>query len=106
MFLDKGFYRVHLLIVNTLCQYVFSQFVDGDIVKHSYIKSHADISKISKTVQRDLTIVFDVLSECVIDFALNLVFLAAAFRGFISVLYIRFIRPQAPSPRSRALMFC
>ena len=84
----------------------FSHSVDREIVKHSSIKSHADISKISKTVQRHLTIIFDVLSEYVIDFVLNLVFLAVAFRGFISVLSIRFIRPQASSPRSRALMFC
>ena len=83
-----------------------SHSVDREIVKHSSIKSHADISKISKTVQRDLTIIFDVLSEYVIDFVLNLVFLAVAFRGFISVLSIRFIRSQAPSPRSGALMFC
>ena len=60
----------------------------------------------SKSVQRNLAIIFDVLSEYVIDFVLNLVFLAVAFRGFISVLSIKFIRPQAPSPRSRALMFC
>ena len=52
------------------------------------------------------TIILDVPSEYVIDFVLNLVFLAVAFRGFISVLSIRFIRPQAPSPRSRAPMFC
>ena len=84
----------------------FSHSVDREIVKHSSIKSHADISKISKTVQRDLTIIFDVLSEYVIDFVLNLVFLAVAFRGFISVLSIRFIRPQASRSRSRALMFC
>ena len=83
-----------------------SHSVDREIVKHSSIKSHADISKISKTVQRDLTIIFDVLSEYVIDFVLNLVFLAVAFRGFISVLSIRFIRPLTPSPWSRALMFC
>ena len=70
-----------------------SHSVDREIVKHSSIKSHADISKISKTVQRDLTIIFDVLSEYVIDFVLNLVFLAVAFRGFISDLSIRFIRP-------------
>ena len=82
-----------------------SHSVDREIVKHSSIKSHADISKISKTVQRDLTIIFDVLSEYVIDFVLNLVFLAVAFRGFISVLSIRFIRSQPPSPRSGALMF-
>ena len=83
-----------------------SHSVDREIVKHSSIKSHADISKISKTVQRDLTIIFDVLSEYVIDFVLNLVFLAVAFRGFISVLFVRFIRPMAPSPRPRTLMFC
>ena len=57
------------------------------IVKHSSIKPNVDVSKISKTVQRDLTIIFDVLSEYVI---VNLVFLAVAFRGFISVLSIRF----------------
>ena len=83
-----------------------SHSVDREIVKHSSIKSHADISKISKTVQRDLTIIFDVLSEYVIDFVLNLVFLAVTFRGSISALSIRFIQPQAPSPRSRVLMFC
>ena len=44
----------------------------------------------SKTVQGNLAIIFDVLSEYVIDFVLNLVFLAVAFRGFISVLSIRF----------------
>ena len=55
--------------------------------------------------QRDLCIIFDVLSEYIIGFVLSLVFLAVAFRGFISVLSIRFIRPTAPSPRSRALMF-
>ena len=65
------------------------------IVKHSSIKPNVDVSKISKTVQRDLTIIFDVLSEYVIDFVLNLVFLAVAFRGFISVLSIRFIRAPA-----------
>ena len=59
------------------------------------MKSYADISKISKTVQRGLTIIFDVLSEYVIDFVLNLVFLVVAFRGFISVLSIRFIWPPA-----------
>ena len=64
------------------------------------------MSKISKIVQRDLTIIFDVLSEYVIDFVLNLVFLAVAFRGFVSVLSIRLIWPQAPSPRSRVVMFC
>ena len=63
-------------------------------------------AKSRKLIQRDPTIIFDVLSEYVTDFVLNLVFLAVAFRGFISVLSIRFIRPQAPSPRSRALMFC
>ena len=84
----------------------FSYSVDREIIKLSSLKSQADISEISKTVQRDLTIIFDVLSEYVIDFVLNLVFLAVAFRGFISVLSIKFIRPQAPSPRSRALMFC
>ena len=83
----------------------FSHSVDREIVYHSSIKSHADISKISKTVQRDVTIIFDVLSEYVIDFVLNLVFLAVEFRGFISVLSIRFIRPQAPCPRSPAVMF-
>ena len=77
-----------------------SHSVDREIVKHSSIKSHADISKISKTVQRDLTIIFDVLSEYVIDFALNLVFLAVAFRGFIIVLSIRFIRLPALGPVS------
>ena len=66
---------------------------------------HADISKIWKTAQRDITISFDILSEYVIDFVLKLVFLAVAFRGFISVLSIRFIRSQAPRPRSRALIF-
>ena len=58
----------------------------------------------SKTVQRDLTINFDVLSEYVIDFVFNLVFLAVSFRAFIIVLSIWFIRSQAPGPRSRALM--
>ena len=49
-----------------------SHSVDREIVKHSSIKSHADIiSKILKTVQRDLTIILDVLSEYVIDFVLN-----------------------------------
>ena len=41
-----------------------------------------------------------VLSEYVIDFALNLVFLAVAFRGFIIVLSIRFIRPPVLVPVS------
>ena len=82
----------------------FSHSVDRAIVKHSSIKSHADISKISKNVQRGLTFIFDGLSEYVIDFVLT--FLAVAFRGFISVLCIRFIWPQAPSPPSRALKFC
>ena len=84
----------------------FSYSVDREIIKHSSIKSQADISEISKTVKRDLTIIFDGLSEYVIDFVLNLVFLAVAFRGFISVLSFRFIRPQTPSPRSRSLMIC
>ena len=102
----QRFYSVYMLIVNTYCQYIFSQSVDREIVKHSSIKSHDDISKILKTVQRDLTIIFDVLSEYVIYFALNLIFLAVAFRGFISVLSIRFIRPQASSPQSCAIIFC
>ena len=50
-------------------------------------------AKSRKLIQRDPTIIFDVLSEYVTDFVLNLVFLAVAFRGFISVLSIRFIRP-------------
>ena len=37
----------------------------------------ADISKISKSVLRDLTITFDVLSEYAINFLSNLVSLAA-----------------------------
>ena len=74
------------------------------MVKHSSIKFHADISKILKTVQRDVTIIFDVLSEY--NFVLNLVFLAVTFRGFISILSIRFIRLQAPRPLSRVLKFC
>ena len=37
------------------------------------------------------TIILDVPSEYVIDFVLNLVFLAVAFRGFIIVLSVRFI---------------
>ena len=80
----------------------FSHSVDREIVKHSSIKSHADISKISKTVQRDLTIIFDVLSEYVIDFVLNLVFLAVTFRGSISVLSIDLSshRPPALGPVS------
>ena len=65
------------------------------MVKHSSIKFYADISKISKTVQRDLTIILDVLLEYVIDFVLNLVFLEVALIGFIIVLSIRFIRPPA-----------
>ena len=73
-------------------------------LEQSLIKSHADISKIWETAQRDLTIIFHVLSEYVINFVLNLVFLALAFRGFISVLSVRFIRSQAPNPLSRALM--
>ena len=64
------------------------------------------MSKISKTAQRNLVIIFDALSEYLIDFVLNLVFLAVAFRVFISVLYITFIRAQVPSPQSFALMFC
>ena len=71
--------------------------MDREIVKHSSTKSHADISEISKTVQRNLAIIFDVLSEYVIGFALNLVFLAVAFIFFISILSIRFNRLQAPS---------
>ena len=54
-------------------------------------------AKSRKLIQRDPTIIFDVLSEYVTDFVLNLVFLAVAFRGFISVLSIRFIRPQPPA---------
>ena len=84
----------------------FSHSVDREIIKTSSIKSQVDISKISKTVRHDLTIIFDVLSEYVIDFVLNLVFLVVAFRGFTSVLSIRFIRPQAPGPWSLDFMFC
>ena len=40
----------------------------------------------------------DVPSEYVIDFVLNLVFLAVAFRGFIIVLSVRFIWPPALGP--------
>ena len=63
-------------------------------------------AKSRKLSKRDLTIIFDVPSEYVIDIVLNLVFLAVAFRDFIRVLSIRFIRSQAPSPRYRVLIFC
>ena len=58
--------------------------VDREIFRHSSMNSNTDISKISKTVQRDLTIIFDVLSEYVV---VNLIFLAVAFRD-LSVYYL------------------
>ena len=74
----------------------FSYSVDREIIKLSSLKSQADISEISKTVQRDLTIIFDVFSEYVIDFVLNLVFLEV-----LSVYYLldlSGIRPPALGP--------
>ena len=73
-------------------------------VKHSSIKFHADISKISKTVQRDLTIILDVLLEYVIDFVLNLVFLEVAFIGFIIVFLLDLSGPQPLVPCPHVLL--